>query len=436
MKRLFSSLIAAALITGSLAGGALADGEAYVYGTMRIPYEAFYEAEGVAGAVDAVSSATDSKWQSENLTAGTYSEPHADGAGGDILGVVYPVAISPSDLDALGEDNYAFTALESAPAAYKIATVAEDGVAFSAVQGETASVEAEAALTSDSPWGDYQVTVDAIHNSKGTSDIGTLYGVLLKTSDGAVYGLRHLENIWNDSLAWSVGFKTSEPHGNALSSAAYAGIMGKTISEITYITETGYHTLAAELYVPVKFEGGAEVASTPVAEGSAALTLTGLPEDYQPAYSIGGLTAEVGEGSVRFTDALPGSYTLNVTDAGGKYAPLSADFVLSTDVLPVAFDAEAGALVAAEGAGAELAAAFIANINTVTVNDTAYAASGRGSVVIINSEGELDPEAALVKGRGEEAVSTPVFAADGDYSLTVASTGFDQAISFTVTIAK
>ena len=110
--------------------------------------------------------------------------------------------------------------------------------------------------------------------------------------------------------------------------------------------------------------------------------------------------------------------------------------MLSTDVLPVAFDAQANALVPAEGADAGLAAAFIANLSTVTVNDAEYAASGRGAVVIINSEGVVDAEAAIVSGRGPEATSTPVFAESGEYSLTVTSTGFDQAISFTVTITK
>ena len=436
MKRLFSSLIAAAMLTGALAGGALAEGDAYVYGTMQIPYDAFYAAEGVAGDVDAVTSATDSKWKSESLAAGTYNEAHTEDAGGDILGVVYPVAITQSDLDALGEENRAFTAMEGEPAAYKIATLEDGELTFSAVQGETAALEAGAELTTDTPWGDYQVTVDAINNADGSSDIGRIYGVLIKTADGAVYGLRHVENIWRDSLAWSTGFTTAEPHGSILNSEDYADMMGKTISEITYITDSGYHTLATDLYVPVKFDGGVEVASVPTADGAAAITLTNLPEDYAAEYAVDGLDATVADGSVQFESALPGAYTLKVADASGKYAPLSADFVLSTDVLPVAFDAQANALVPAEGADAGLAAAFIANLSTVTVNDAEYAASGRGAVVIINSEGVVDAEAAIVSGRGPEATSTPVFAESGEYSLTVTSTGFDQAISFTVTITK
>ena len=129
--------------------------------------------------------------------------------------------------------------------------------------------------------------------------------MLIKTADGAVYGLRHVENIWRDSLAWSTGFTTAEPHGSILNSEDYADMMGKTISEITYITDSGYHTLATDLYVPVKFDGGVEVASVPTADGAAAITLTNLPEDYAAEYAVDGLDATVADGSVSLKAPCP-----------------------------------------------------------------------------------------------------------------------------------
>lgn len=437
LKRWVSGLLGGAVALGMLcAGGALGEGDGYIYGTMRIPYADFYAAEGVSGEVDAVSSATNSKWKSDTLAAGTYSQPHADDEGGDILGVVFPVAIAPADLEALGDDNGGFAALDEVPAAYKIASVSEGRLSFSAVQGERAALEAELSLSTDAPWGDYVLDVSAIHNADGSSDIGTIYGALLTTDDGAVYALRHLQNIWRDELAWSTGFTTVEPHGSTLSSAPYADMMGKTIREVTYITDSGYHSIAAEIYVPVKFDGGVEVADAPAASGEAAVTLTNLPEDFAPAFSVDLPGADVSAERVSFADALPGAYTLNVDDAGGKYAPISADFVLTTDAMPVAFDPAAGALVPAEGADEALAAAFIANISSVTVNDASYAASGHGAVVIINADGALDTEAALVQGRGENATMTPIFPDAGEYALSVAATGFEQSLSFTVTIER
>lgn len=226
MKRLVSSLMAAAMLTGAVAaGGALAESDAYIYGTMQIPYGAFYAAEGVASEVDAVTSATPTKWSSETLAAGTYSAAHEADAGGDILGVVYPVAITQESLDALADANYGFEALESVPEAYKIVSVEGGAAVFSAVQGETTVIEAEASLSDNTAYGDFVANVVAINNANGSSDVGTIYGVLLKTTDGAVYGLRHLENIWLDQLAWSVGFVTEERSGNALSSEDYADMM-------------------------------------------------------------------------------------------------------------------------------------------------------------------------------------------------------------------
>ena len=134
MKKSFVSFLAiSALLALSLPVSAE---EEVVYGTMQIPFASFYATEGVAYEVDAVSSCTESKWFSDSLATGGYSQAHEGDNGGDILGIVYPVAISAADLEALGEDNFGFEALEEAPASYKEVTVAEDGVSFSAVVGE------------------------------------------------------------------------------------------------------------------------------------------------------------------------------------------------------------------------------------------------------------------------------------------------------------
>lgn len=448
MKKMISFLSAAAMLAAVFTGcGTTNDHDTqssssatkktdYIYGTMQIPYDDFYVAEGVAYEVDAVSSATSSKWKNEELAAGTYHVPHTEDEGGDILGVVYPVAIAQEDLDALGEENYGFTALESEPDAYKIVTVTDGDAEFSAVQGGTNPLEAEVSLSTDTAYGDYVLDVSAINNSGGTSDIGVIYGVMVKTTDGAVYAMRHLENIWLDELAWSVGFVTEERHGNILSSEDYADMMGKTICEIVYITETGYHVLSADLYMPIKFDGGVEVAGVPLADGTAAMTMTGLPEEYSPAYEIEGLHFEVVEAGIRFTDALPGSYTLVITDENGKYAELRTSFILSTDTLPIIYNAESNSLEASEGADAALVQAFLSNISKVAVNGTEYNASGRGAAAIITKDGVIDTEASVTQGHGAEAAVTPVFAESGTYELTVESVGFDQTIRFSVNIQK
>lgn len=186
----------------------------YVYGTMQIPYAAFYAAELNENntAVDAVTSATASKWQKQ---AGTYYEAATEGAGGTILGVKYFVAIENDVYEELQKNNSAllatFSKTEEVPATYKVMDANGN---FSAVQGNTTKLEnVTYTFATTSTWGDYQI------NFTGLELDGTVYGVILETTDGAKYGLRHLENIWKNAtqLSWSSGIKTVEAKGNTLS---------------------------------------------------------------------------------------------------------------------------------------------------------------------------------------------------------------------------
>lgn len=422
LKKTMQILLCAALLTSAASLTAGAEGEV-VYGTMEIPYAAFYAAEGVASDVDAVSSATTSKWKNENLTAGTYNAENEDGSG-TILGVVYPVAISQDALTALGDNNYNFTKLDEAPAAYKEVTVTDGVVSFSAVQGATAAIDGvTATITSDTRYGDYCIDA-AVNNANGTSDVGRIFGILLHTTDGTNYGMRHLENIWRDEIAWSSGFVTTESHGNALVYDDYTSLVGQTIDQITYITDSGYHTLSTSLYVPMKFENTLTVADADITAGSTAVTLTGFPEDYSKTYNVDGLTGTITDTAVAYENALPGSYTLIVSDANGKYADVKTSFTLTTDGMPAA--AAGNGLTKADGASDAEYANFLSKISTVTVGETSYAASGKRGVKIIGEDGVID--AAAAKN------DVMVFAADGDYTMTIAATGYNNTLTFDVSI--
>ena len=431
MKKSFYLLMTGATLLVAAASPGFAETDGTIYGTMKIPYNAFYAAEGTASEVDAVSSATDSKWKNDKLVGGTYYEEHTDDNGGNILGVVFPVAISSADLETLGEQNYGFTELAEVPSAFKHVAVENGEAVFSALQGDTSAVEAEAEFTTVSGYGDYQISVNAINNADGTSDIGTIAGVLLTTTDGSVYGLRHLENIWRDNLAWSCGIMTAERHGNELKSAQYEDMMGKTIDTITYLTDTGYHTLDVDFYVPLKFVGGVSVAEAAAADGKTTVSFENLPEDFTPVYSVEGLESQVTDGSLTWEHAYAGAYTLEAADESGIYAPLYADFILTTDEIPVVYDEAGTSLVAAEGFEPEAAAAFLQNLSVVTVNGTEYTAGGHHGVLIIDSEGYVDSEAVLVKGKGPEAETEPIFPESGDYEVTASAKGYQTPITFT-----
>ncbi|MDE7192709.1 MAG: hypothetical protein K2O14_01960, partial [Oscillospiraceae bacterium] len=145
-----------------------------------------------------------------------------------------------------------------------------------------------------------------------------------------------------------------------------------------YITDSGYHNLAASLYVPVKFNGSIAVADSTFGDGSAKITAEGLPTDYAKTYSVDGLDATVSDDSISYKNALPGQYTLSVSDSKGVYAGFSATFTLTTDAMPASFDGEK--LVKANGASDKDFENFMKNISSVNINGKDYAASGRGSV--------------------------------------------------------
>ena len=420
-----------------------------VYVLMNIPYDKFYAAEGDDNA-DAVTSATLNKTRS-SLAAGSY---HVSSDGSDITGIVYPVKLEDaSALDKLtqvtdsskvditvsmkgkettttyeGKDalfespSYSYYMLSEVPSYYKKATVNEDG-SLSFGKAEGAKVQTLSNVTADfrtsSNYGDYQMNLSGLPD-----DITTVYGVVVGTKEGDSYGLRHVENIWKISkLAWSTGFVTTA-HGNQLQYKDYVPMMGQTISKVTYYTNAGIYEIPMSVYVPVKFDGSVEVADAKASSGETKITLNNLPSDYEAEYSVEGLeNVKVENGVLTYTaaDAKVGKYTLKVTDKSGKYADISADFTLTTEVTPIIYERDQKALVPADGYSADDVAAYVKNITSVSVDGKAYAASGKGAVKIIKEDGSIDATAKPFAN-----------AKDGqEFEIVVKATGYAKDYTFT-----
>lgn len=323
--------------------------------------------------------------------------------------------------DALYENaSYAYYILNEVPSYYKEASVDADGnVTFGAVQGAEAvkleNVTAE--LSTETGYGDYQLDLDGITDTiKAGED--TVYGVVVSTKEGNDYGMRHLENIWRVSeLAWSTGFTTSV-HNCPTSSEHYKSMMGQTINKITYYTSKGIYEVDADVYVPVKFTNEFSVENASVTAGNTSVKLEGLPDDYDAVYTVEGLTGTVSGDTLYFKNAEKGSYTLTVSDKNGKYADLSADFILYTEEMPAAFneDTTTPGLLKNGDATDEEFADYLKNITSVTVNGKAYAASGRGAVVLFNEDGSLKTDAAP-------------FAEGDSFEITVSSLGYQDLSS-------
>ena len=242
----------------------------------------------------------------------------------------------------------------------------------------------------------------------------------MKTADGKVYAFRHLENLWRGEIAWSSGIKKEEPHGNQLRYEKYKDLMGSTVKEIVLITKQGYITVNTDTYIPVKFAGTLTVENGNAGTGSTSFAAEGVPADYQQQYAVAdGFTAA--DGTISYTDAKPGSYKLTVSDGGKKYADIIASFTLETDAVPVQF--KDGKLVKADDAADAEAENFIRNLSKVEVGETAYNASGKGSVKIFDETGAINFDAESRNGK--------VFAdgANGSYTLKISATGYRNPLT-------
>lgn len=426
------------------------------YVLMNIPYAEFYAAELQNDvAVDGVTSATLNKTRTPSLVGGSY---HVNADGTDITGITFPVkvgkGVSLKEFTRVTDDNsveitvtnrgntstttltgkdvlfesasYSYYVLSEAPAYYKEATLDKDGkLTFGKIQGEAKELTASATLSTSTSYGDYQVDVDLDDDT--VKNMGNVYGVIFSTKEGNDYGMRHLENVWRTTeIAWCTGFTTSV-HNCPTSSEHYKAMMGQTINQITYITESGIYTIAADLYVPVKTGSKLEVA-TALASAKETTVTAELPEDYQPVYTV--TTAkgeavtgmEVKDGKLTWTEAAIGKYTLKVTDQSGKYAPLSASFELQTEAMPAEAAADNQSIVKTADASDADFAAFVAAISKVNVNGKDYAASGRGAAKVIKEDGTIDFTTAPFKAD----------AVDGKYVLTITATGYQNTLTVTV----
>lgn len=424
---------------GSSGGGSNSSNSQYTYVLMNIPYGEFYKAElgENAATVDAVSSATMNKTRS-GLAAGSY---HVNSDGTDITGVIYPVRVKTSDLSGLtqvtdsssvsitttlkgktsttdytGKDalfesaSYSYYALSSTPSFYKEATLSDGkwtfGKATGAASEDTATI---AKFKTSGHHADYEIKIDSDKITKGQK----VYAVVVTDTDGNSYGLRHVAEIWH---AIELGFGKD------------SALVGKTISAVTYYTDDGVIKLKLEKnqYIPHIARGAnAEVAKSDAGAKETTLTLSGFPEDFAQNVKVpDGMS--YADGKIKFGSALPGSYTVTVSDAKGKYADVTASFTVSTSKAAAKYDASSVALKKADSAEDADFTNFLKNITSVKVGDTNYAATGKNAVTIIKKDGAIDEDA---KPNNEA-----LFADGKEKMLTVSAAGYpDLTFSYTPT---
>jgi uncharacterized protein YjdB len=420
---------------------------------MNIPYEAFYRSELKNNdvKVDAFTSATLNKSRTKGMMNGNAAY-HTDAAGKNLAGITFPVKVTDASVlnnnadkykqvtdstsvtiavtnkgqtsentytgkDALIEAadySYYVLAADAAPAYYKELTVDADGnISFGTVQGMSAqTVSIGSTFKTDTKYGDYELDLndEALAGVIDTA-ADSIYGAVINTTDGTTYALRHLENIWRGGhLAWSTGFTTTV-HGGPVSSAHYVSMMGKIISSVTYYTNKGIINFDIEdTYVPVTTGVTATAVNVKTTDTAVKVEFAGdLPADFSKEYAVDGVKAEATEDGVKVADLTPGTHTLTISDANGKYASISTTFTATTDVMPASYDEYEGKLVAAADITAEQFAAYTKAVSKVKIGEKEYAASGKGSVKVVQEDGSLDYSKTEVK--------------DGD-TVTVSASGY------------
>ena len=202
-------------------------------------------------------------------------------------------------------------------------------------------------FSTSSRYGDYQLDIDGL-----PSEINTVYGVVISTKEGSSYGLRHVENIWKKTeLAWSTGFVT-ESHGNTLDSKDYAAMMGQTINKVTYYTDQGIYEIPMDQKVAKKFDGEVSVEDVSVKSEKTAITVSGLPNDFEEEYKIDGIgmmkmhillrlnqmARQLQEQLILRKHLQRGRYTVTLSDRSGNYAPISTTFNAYTETMPAKYN--------------------------------------------------------------------------------------------------
>ena len=135
----------------------------------------------------------------------------------------------------------------------------------------------------------------------------------------------------------------------------------------------------------------ATVADIMNTDSSAAVTFDqALPADFKAQYTVDKTVVSCTDGKLAVGALALGTHKVEIADASGKYAAIVTEFTVNTDKMPASYDSNETKLVAAKGITAEEFSAYIKSISKVKVDDTEYAATGRGSKVIVKEDGTLD----------------------------------------------
>ena len=198
----------------------------------------------------------------------------------------------------------------------------------------------------DARWDQYVIDLSGLDLSEikdSSSNVGCLMGALLTTTDGSVYGLKPLYNLWLNTAEFGFSVSAfSEVHGYSVGYEHTSSLEGKTVKNLTYILRDKSN-ISIDMNVFVKLSTDASVAvDGSVAAGTDVnvnLVMSKLPSDSdfkltavksgsgraaktltadQYSYSDGVLTLN--------GEVAAGTYTVSFTD--DKYVNIGTSFTV------------------------------------------------------------------------------------------------------------
>lgn len=336
------------------------------------------------------------------------------------------------------------------PTAYKVLN--GDGTLGKMTGVKTTVAEgASASITASSTWGQYQISVEYLgEDGKSLLPSGqSLVGAILETSDGAKYGLEHLDNLWFQAaeIAFAVTDGFTVPQGNTIQYKRFEDIVGKTITSITYLYKD-QNIVIDHLNLPVKTllsDDYKAQASNGVynAEGKKTTVEVTVPPDSN--YVLSDLSYEnnsliqnqdytvvsQNDGSkliyqIAFQDTdhvKIGAYTVTFTD--DKYEDISATFELKADMAAEDVQFVDNKLVI--HSDVVDVQTYINAISSISVNGSEIRGAKGSS--LFDEEGNvlLDAEVSF------HGSTTVFFPEEGTYTIAIKATGYPD-LTGTVTV--
>lgn len=396
-----------------------------LYGTATLTYEEFYAGDANSRKYDTVTSATTKKGTAfgnadvQNLTENGYEIAGVKKVNIAVDAKTYVEAQILSAAEKLPKNGVYAEASGITlgrtptvePGQYK--TLNADGT-YSATKFDVKATvtDAEATLNTSSHWGDYEIDVKEnstkyLRNTREDADFEVnsgIQGMILETTDGGKYGMRHMEEMWLQ--VYEVAF------------AKDAGLAGKTVNKITYIMADGAYVYEFANGIYIKPQATEAMAVSPEFTDSTHVKFANLDKYKNPKVSVF-YTTGIGHASKSTylaQDAVavngvvtldpsaerPENETYTVRISSDDYADVSVQLVYGT----IAFKEKSGTLYI--GGSKQL------EVSGENCKDVTYA-SDNTKVAIVDENGKVTAKAAGT------AVITATSAAGktAEYKITV-----------------